>query len=126
MKNPGLKTKYSMRKIPFLIILFAILFVTAAPSYSEAMEGWRGGRHAPYGDYCPGPKRGWYGAKTEIKTAEEAEKILKEYFSQNEDVKIGKIKERGRFFEADIMDKNDVLIDIVIVNKRTGRIRSIY
>ena len=115
-----------MRKISLLIIFLAILLVTPVPSYSEDMKGWRGGRHAPYGDYCPGPERGWYGAKKEIKTVEEAEKILKEYFSQTEGVKIGKIKERGRFFEADITDKNDVLIDIVIVNKRTGRIRSIY
>ena len=39
------------------------------------------------------------------------------------DVKIGKIKEKEWFFEADIKDRNSNLIDKVIIDKRTGRIR---
>jgi hypothetical protein len=90
-------------------------------SYSHAMNGWWNG---PYGDYCP--MWGWYGAKKPVRTIKEAERILKEYFSKYEDVKVGKVKEREWFFEADIKDKNNNLIDVVIVDKRTGRIRSIY
>ncbi len=39
---------------------------------------------------------------------------------------IGKITEREWYFEADIRDKTDNLVDRVIVDKRTSRIRSIY
>ncbi len=69
--------------------------------------------------------QGWYGAKKAVKTAKEARKIFQEYF-KNEPVVIGNIKEREYFFEADMKDKNNNLIDVVIVDKRTGRIRSIY
>ncbi|MBI4691748.1 MAG: hypothetical protein HY754_16025 [Nitrospirae bacterium] len=79
----------------------------------------------PYGDYCPGYKRGWYGARKTVKTSEQAREIVKEYFS-GADVKIGGIKERKRFFRAEIFDSNHSLTDIVIIDKRTGRIRSIY
>jgi hypothetical protein len=72
-----------------------------------------------------GPRSGSYGEKKEVTTAEEAEKAFREYFSKK-DVKIGEIKERELYFEAEIKDKNDNRIDKVIVDKRTGRIRSIY
>ncbi len=52
--------------------------------------------------------------------------ILKRYFSQYKDINITNITERRFFFEAEIRDKDQNLIDIVIVDKRTGRIRSIY
>ena len=43
-----------------------------------------------------------------------------------EHIIIRNIKEREWFFEAEILDKNNALIDKVIVDKRTGRIRSMY
>lgn len=104
-----------------LIITILITIIGLSYSNAQAMNGWRDG---PYGDYCP--MSGWYGAKKRVKTINEAEKILKEYFSKYEDIKIGRVKERRRFFEADIKDRNDNLIDVVIIDKRTGRIRSIY
>ncbi len=85
------------------------------------MEDWCCG---PFGGYCKGSDWGWYGARKTVKTVEEARKILREYY-MNADVKIGKVKERQGFFETEIRDKNDKLIDVVIVDKRTGRIRSI-
>jgi len=51
--------------------------------------------------------------------------ILQRYF-KNRGVVVGDIKERKGFFEAEIRDENNTLIDRVIVNKRTGRIRSVY
>lgn len=84
---------------------------------------WRD--RAPYGHYCPGPRWGWYGAKKAVKTVEEARKILEEYL-KGYDVLIDTIKEKEWFFEARIKDKNNTLLDILIVDKRTGRIRSIY
>lgn len=77
-------------------------------------------RH-PYG----GSRRGAYGEKKEVLTIDDARKILKEYFLKR-DVKIGEIKEKEYYFEAEILDRRNNLVDKVIIDKRTGRIRSIY
>jgi len=99
--------------------------IPPAPSFAQPVHKfheWH--KIAPYGGYCPGSRWGWYGAKRMVRTSEEAGLILREYFPA--DIKIGLIRERKWFFEAEILDKNNRLIDIVIVNKRTGRIRSIF
>jgi len=80
---------------------------------------------SPYGDYKKGGADKGYGEKRPVATAEEARKVVTEYFAKK-DVRIGEIREKELFFEADISDKNNNLIDKVIVDKRTGRIRSIY
>jgi len=79
------------------------------------------GDRSPYG----GSRQGEYGEKKAVPTAAEARKTLKEYFSKR-DVTIGEIREKEFYFEAEIKDKQDKVIDKVIVDKRTGRIRSIY
>jgi hypothetical protein len=80
---------------------------------------------SPYGDYKKGTADRGYGEKRPVTTVEEARKVLKEYF-EKKDVRIGEIKEQKLFFEAEIRDKNNNLIDKIIVDKRTGRIRSTY
>jgi hypothetical protein len=110
-----------MKKLLLLLIALTA-FVFLPDSDVQAMNGWGDGRY-PYGDYCT--MQGWYGAKKPVTTAKEAKKILQEYFSKD-DVKIGQITERRWFFRAEILDKKDALVDVVIIDKRTGRIRSIY
>lgn len=105
------------------MLLSAGFFADPAPSFSQPDCNWREQR--PYGDYCRGSRWGWYGAKNPVKTAEDAGTLLKRYF-EDKDVVIGKITEREWYFEADIKDKEEKLVDRVIVDKRTGRIRSIY
>ncbi|HEX8947606.1 MAG TPA: hypothetical protein VF790_01520 [Dissulfurispiraceae bacterium] len=75
----------------------------------------------PYG----GSKSGEYGEKKAVTSMAEARKVLREYFSKR-DVKIGEIREKEFYFEAEIKDRNNNMVDKVIVDKRTGRIRSIY
>ncbi len=99
------------------------LFIDPPPSSSQPGCGWREQR--PYGDYCQGSRWGWYGARNPVKTTEDARKLLVYYF-EGGNVIIGKITEREWYFEADIRDKTDNLVDRVIVDKRTSRIRSIY
>jgi len=72
-----------------------------------------------------GSKEGRYGEKREINTKEEAESLLKEYYAKK-DVRIGVIREKERYFEAEILDAKGTVTDTVIIDKRTGRIRSIY
>ena len=80
---------------------------------------------SPYGDYKKGAADTGYGEKRPVTTLEDARKVLAAYFAKK-DVKIGEIREQELFFEAEIRDKNDNLVDKVIVDKRTGRIRSTY
>lgn len=98
-------------------------FTGVAPSFAQPDCNWREQR--PYGGYCRGPQWGWYGARKPVKVAGEARKLLERYF-KGEDVVIGKITEHEWYFESDIMDKKDRLLDRVIIDKRTGRVRSIY
>lgn len=72
-----------------------------------------------------GVTEGSYGERRPVKTAREAEKILRDIF-KGKDVKIGEIKEREFFFEAEIRDRNGRLIDRMIIDKRTGRARSTF
>ena len=81
--------------------------------------------HRPYGGYCQGPRWGWYGARTPVRTREDARRHLEKFF-EGQEVVIGAITPRGRHFLADILDKDKKIIDRVIIDKRTGRIRSLY
>ncbi|MCE5194758.1 MAG: hypothetical protein LLF28_04770 [Nitrospiraceae bacterium] len=115
-----------MKKIIILIIFLMLAIDFAAPyeSFSQSPKNkWR--EKAPYGDYCPGYKGDWYGAKQAVYTPEQAKLIVEEYFSDS-DSTIGTIRERKWFFIVDILGKDNSLIDVVIVDKRTGRIRSIH
>lgn len=69
--------------------------------------------------------QGIYGEKQKIATEGEARNALKKYFA-GKDVVIGELVEKELYFEADIKDRKQAVIDKVIVDKRTGRVRSIY
>ncbi len=99
-----------------------------APAVAEAQQGCGMGRcgQRPYGDYCRRGGWGRYGARQPVKNAEEARKRLEEYYADaEEDVVVGAITERKLYFEAEIKDAKEKLVDRVIIDKRSGRIRSI-
>ena len=75
----------------------------------------------PYG----GSREGGYGEKKEVLTPADAAKILKQYLAKK-NVTIGEIREKDLYFEAEVRDRDNKIIDKVIVDKRTGRVRSIY
>lgn len=78
-----------------------------------------------FGDYKKIAANQGYGEKRPVTSLGEAKKALGEYFSKKH-VRIGEIREKELLFEAEILDKKDQVIDKVIIDKRTGRIRSIY
>jgi hypothetical protein len=78
-----------------------------------------------YGYYPYGEFRRGYGERRAVASNQEARRMLREYF-YGRDVRIGDIRERNLFFEAEIRDRRGALVDKVIVDKRTGRIRSMY
>jgi len=93
-----------------LSVLFSHLFVTAFTAF--------------FGTASAAEQRS-YGEKKGIRTAEEALQVLKKHFNKK-DIVIGKVAEKELYFEAEIKDRQNSVIDKVIVDKRTGRIRSIY
>ena len=115
--------------------------VVAAPGDRECgPPGWGGGKHGrrwcdeecapkgerrPFGDYRCNKRSGWYGARREVASADQARAILVDYFADRP-VTIGPLTERPMFFMAEIRDAAGKLVDRVIVHKRSGRIRSIY
>lgn len=87
---------------------------------SCADQGW----NSNYNGYCNNQSWGWYGARKSVSSVEQARRYLVEYFSDNE-VKVGRITEKSGYFEAEILNNSNKLIDRVIIHKRSGRIRSI-
>ena len=58
----------------------------------------------------------------------DAARILEDYLNSrnNPNLKLGEIKDLGSSFEADLLTKDHSLVDKLIVDKNTGRIRSAY
>lgn len=111
------------RKIAVALFTGSLGFLVS-PLPARAECGWCEGRR-PYGDYCDDWRSGGYGANDPVKTAEEARKRLERFF-EDDDVVVGKITDRESYFEADIRNPAGELVDRVIIDKRTGRIRSVY
>ncbi|MDA8077601.1 MAG: hypothetical protein M0Z79_01560 [Nitrospiraceae bacterium] len=76
---------------------------------------------SPYGGF----RGGAYGEKRAVATVDDARRILHEYFGKR-GLRVGDIREKELYFEADILDPRGAVVDKVIVNRRNGRIRSIY
>lgn len=115
-----------MKRI-IILLIFLIAFGSIYDlSYAQPMDPRLERCQPTYGEYCCGYRGGWYGAKRTVRTAEEARDILIRFFTPYSNLKIGAINERPSFFEAEIIDRSGEVVDHLIIDKRTGRIRSIY
>ena len=58
----------------------------------------------------------------------DARAILENYLrsTKNPNLKLGKVTEKGNYFEAEILTKDNSLVDKIIVDKYSGWMRSIY
>ena len=108
-------------------------------------RGWRMG-HGMMGGYGsgygmgPGMMGGYYGYEAgrahkwqyppsgKTIDAKEAEAMMKDYLksSRNPNLKLGKIKDIGDSFEAEILTKKNDLADRILIDKATGYIESSY
>ena len=91
---------------------------------SGMMGGWYG---------CPGTGMGrGYGRQPQSTgksiDAKEAAAMMKDYLksTRNPNLKLGKMKDAGKVFEAEVLTKKDDLVDRVLIDKETGYIRSAY
>jgi hypothetical protein len=84
------------------------------------------------GSCCPemrgrcGKRRGdWYGARQPVANATEARGLLVNYFTGH-GYTVSEVNEKKWGFIAEIHDKNGKVVDRVMIDKRFGRIRSLY
>ncbi len=58
----------------------------------------------------------------------DAKAMMEDYLksTRNPNLKLGKIKDKGDSFEAEVVTKNNALVDKIFINKETGRMRSLY
>ena len=76
-----------------------------------------------------GSGSGWPNQKGEKPVGlKEAKAMMNDYLksSRNPNLKLGKIKDVGKAFEAEIRTPNKALVDKVLIDKETGSIRSAY
>ena len=107
-----------MRYVMILIVISTLLLVL----FSDLFAMHEKGPVTPYGDFCPHCSH--YGTGHSSMSHDDAKKAMIDYYhSKGLTVEIqGK---RGRFIRAKIKDK-DKIVDEIIFDRRTGRVRSIY
>ena len=84
----------------------------------------------------PGMNRGYYGSgqqygpqyRQEPLNREQAESVIENQYglSRNPNLKLGDIEDKGDHFQADIVTKDNSLVDKLRVDKNTGYISSMY
>ena len=132
-----------MKKTIFVISLaLAMAFVLGATTvHSQPGRGGYGYGMGPGYSMGPGMMGGYgsgygmgrgYGGQSQSTgksiNAKEAETMMKDYLksSRNPNLKLGKIKDAGGAFEAEILTKKNDLVDRVHIDKETGSVRSAY
>ncbi len=141
-------------KIYLILGLLLVCGITFLPLTGEsqkdkgAIRGEQGGTTGSYGDQSSGsggltspgyikrnaPDGGQFvihpGSKQlqnpldRYQATHEVENYLRS--TGNPSLKLGDIREKGENFEADILTKDNSLVDKIIVNKNTGEMRSEY
>ena len=118
------------RTLLFLAILTFTLFLITAVSYAEQPNESNKAQTecAPtYGNYAPGERWGWYGARREVKTPLEALEILQKIIViHHAGIRVGKIREGVRFYMAEIVNTKGQVVDVIVIDRQSGRIRSAY
>jgi hypothetical protein len=110
--------------VSFCLVCLMIMITSAfAETRYQGPPQYRDGH---YGQFCPGSRRGGpYGARDPVGTADEARRIINKCFATtNQSLKVGRMDDREWYFVAEIRDLNGETVDVVIMDKRSGRIRS--
>ncbi len=107
-----------MNYISVSLLLLALLFLPF--SYVSAMHHEK--PVTPYGDFCP--KCSKYGTCNSAMSHEDAKKAVIDYYHKK-GYSVELVKKNGRFIRVKIIKEKKV-VDVVIFDRKTGRIRSIY
>ena len=90
-------------------------------------KGMMGG-HGMMGHGMMGPGHGHQQQLQKPLEEKDARAILENYMTnmKNPNLQLGKIKDAGTTFEAEILTKDNSLVDKIMVDKKTGWMRSAY
>jgi hypothetical protein len=75
--------------------------------------------------WCGKRKGDWYGARRPVTSINDAREQLAKYFSGQQLV-VAEVAEKQWRYEADLLDSCGKFVDRVMIDKRSGRVRSIY
>jgi hypothetical protein len=90
------------------------------------MMGW--GYQGGYGPQYGPPSGPQYQQPNKPLTEKDVREMVENYLqsTRNPNLKLGKITDKDHYFEADILTRNDALVDKILVDKQTGWMRSVY
>jgi hypothetical protein len=110
----------NMSKQLTLISAIILALILSVPVIAAA--GHKPKHVTPYGDFCN--RVSSYGMHKHILDNDEVNKSLNHYFSKKGlDFEI--VEDKGRFIKA-VIKNNSKIIDTIIFDRHTGRIRSVY
>ena len=89
------------------------------PGYGNYMMG------PGYEGSCWGDRQATYGEAKPL-TEKETASILKNYIGANPNLKVGEIKDKGAYFEGEIVTKDNSLVAKFGIEKNTGWVRPLY
>jgi hypothetical protein len=128
--GPFFKIDMIDRTFLFFAILTFTLFLIVAVSYAQQPDETNRGQTQcvpTYGNYVPSERWGWYGARREVKTPLEALEILQKIIViHHTGIRVGKIREGVRFYMAEIVNTKGQVVDVIVIDRQSGRIRSAY
>lgn len=99
--------------ITTIALVMAISIITMAFAHDET---------TPYGDYCDACSK--YGVCRQSVSQEESRAAIEAYYREK-GMEVGKMRHRGRFIEVEIL-KEGQLVDKILFDRKSGRIRSMY
>jgi hypothetical protein len=81
-----------------------------------------------YGKRYDEPGESYYGQYREPLNEKDVKTRIENMleYSRNPNLKVGEIEDKGDYFEAEITTKDGSLVDKLLVDKDTGRMRSVY
>ncbi len=109
----------TMEKGLIFAITVSILLTLSLPTSGPAGQHNKG--ITPYGDFCE--RVSHYGMHKRMLSNEEVKEALTHYFGEK-GLKFELVENSGRFVKAIIKDSNKV-VDTIILDRHTGRIRSV-
>ncbi len=91
-------------------------------------QGMMGPGYQGYGPQYAPPSGPQYQQPQKPMEEKDAKVSLENYLEsmRNPNLKLGKVKDVGYAFEAEILTKDNSLVDKILVDKRTGWMRSVY
>jgi hypothetical protein len=115
------------RVLNLALLCLVCLMMMVTDAFAETRQGPGEYRGSLYGRFCKGSRRGGaYGAKDPVRTAEEAREIISICFATTtRPLRVGRIEDKEWYFVVEIRDLNGETVDLVIMDKRSGRIRSV-